>query len=132
MAKQQEFTQISDQIFPAEMDLFWALSENNMTFQQFFIEQCVKNHSNDKTIDLGGAHPDDITGCLRITGESVVQHRSLKYDHQEADDRMMFHANHAIKVENYKNFVIASRDTDVFVRALYHFGGWTYSRLKEL
>ena len=85
-----------------------------------------------KTIYLGGAHPDDITGCLNITGKSVVQHSLLKCDHEEADDQMMFHVNHAIKAENYKNLVIASGDTDVFVCALYHFGRWIYSGLKEL
>ena len=35
-----------------------------------------------------------------------MQHRLRKCDHKEADDWMMFHANHAIKVENYKNLVI--------------------------
>ena len=96
----------AEQIFPVEMNLFWALSENKITFQQFFIEWCVKNHSDDKTIYLGGADPDNITGCLKITGGPVLQHCLLKCDHEEADDRMIFHANHAIKVENYKNLVI--------------------------
>ena len=52
----------------------------------------------------------------------IVQNPLLKCDHEENDDRMMFHANHAIRVENYKNLVIASGHTDGFVRALYHFG----------
>ena len=59
-----------------------------------------------------------------------MQHRLLKCDHEETYDQMMFHANHAIIVENYKNLVIASGDTDVFVCALYHFGCWIYSGLK--
>ena len=122
----------SEQILPVEMDLFWVVSENKMTFQQFFIELCVKNYSNDKTIYLREAHSDDITGCLKITGKSVVQHCLLKCDHEEADDQMMFHVNHAIKAENYKNLVIASGDTGVFVCALYHFGRWICSGLKEL
>ena len=61
-----------------------------------------------------------------------MQHCLLKCDHEEADDRMMFHTNHVIKVENYKNLVIASGDINVFVCALYHFGLWIYSGLKEL
>ena len=44
----------------------------------------------------------------------------------------MFHANHAIRVENYKNLVIASGHTDGFMCALYHFGRWIYSGLKKL
>ena len=61
-----------------------------------------------------------------------MQHRLLKCDHKEADDRMMFHADHAIKFENYKNLVIASGDTNGSVCTLYHFSPWIYSGLKEL
>ena len=42
----------TEQILAVKMDLFWALWENKMTFQQFFIERCVENHSNIKTIYL--------------------------------------------------------------------------------
>ena len=45
---------------------------------------------------------------------------------------MIFHANHAIKVKNYKNVVIASGDTNLFVCELFHFGRWIYSMLQEL
>ena len=40
----------AEKILPGEMDLFWALRENKMNFQQFFIEWCVKNHSSNKTV----------------------------------------------------------------------------------
>ena len=80
---------IAEQILPAEMDLFWALSENKIVFQQFFIEWCVKNHSNDKPIYLGGAHPDNIR--LYKDYWTVSCAASFKCDHEKADDRMMFH-----------------------------------------
>ena len=80
---------IAEQILPAEMDLFWALSENKIVFQQFFIEWCVKNHSNDKPIYLGGAHPDNIR--LYEDYWTVSCATSFKCDHEKADDRMMFH-----------------------------------------
>ena len=80
---------IAEQILPAEMDLFWALSENKIVFQQFFIEWCVKNHSNDKPIYLGGAHPDNIR--LYKDYWTVSCAASFKCDHENADDRMMFH-----------------------------------------
>lgn len=78
---------IAEQILPAEMDLFWALSENKIVFQQFFIEWRVKNHS--KPIYLGGAHPDNIR--LYKDYWTVSCAASLKCDHEKADDRMMFH-----------------------------------------
>ena len=37
-----------------------------------------------------------------------------------------------IKIENYRNLVIASVDTYDFACALYYFGCWIYSGLKEL
>lgn len=80
---------IAEQILPAEMDLFWALTENKIVFQQFFIEWRVKNHSNDKPIYLGGAHPDNIR--LYKDYWTVSCAASFKCDHEKADDRMMFH-----------------------------------------
>ena len=44
----------------------------------------------------------------------------------------MLQVNHAVKVYKFSKVVIASSDTDVFVRALYHFNCWMYSGLDEL
>ena len=38
----------------------------------------------------------------------------------------MFHVNHAVKVDKFSKFVIASCDTDVFVFALYYFSHWMF------
>ena len=65
----------------AKMDLFWSLSKSKMTFQQFFIEWRVESYNTDKTIYFGEAHPDDITGCLKTIGESIMQYHLLKCDH---------------------------------------------------
>ena len=32
----------------------------------------------------------------------------LKCDHEEADDPLLFHANHALKINNYKKLIVAS------------------------
>ena len=45
---------------------------------------------------------------------------------------LMFHTNLAIKNKSYKNLVIVSGDTNIFVCVLYHFGRSIYSGLKEL
>ena len=42
----------------------------------------------------------------------------------------MFHVNHAVKVDKFSKFVIASSDTDVFVFALYYFSHWMYYGLE--
>ena len=44
---------------------------------------------------------------------------------------MLFHADHAIKMENFKKIIIASPDTDVLVSAVHHFSRWVFSDLKE-
>ena len=45
---------------------------------------------------------------------------------------MLFHADHAIKIENFKKIIIVSPDTDVLVSAVHHFSRWVFSDLKEL
>ena len=45
---------------------------------------------------------------------------------------MLFHADDAIKIENFKKIIVASPDTDVLVSAVYHFSRWVFSDLKEL
>ena len=56
----------------------------------------------------------------------------LKCDHEEAGDRMLFHAGHAIQIENFKKIIIVSPDTNVLVSAVHHFSCWVLSDLKEL
>ena len=45
---------------------------------------------------------------------------------------MLFHADHAIKIENFKKIIIVSADTDVLVSAVHHFSRWVFSDLTEL
>ena len=45
---------------------------------------------------------------------------------------MLFHEDHAIKIENFKQIIIVSPDTDVLVSAVHHFSCWVFSDLKEL
>ena len=62
-----------------------------------------------------------------VTAETL-----LECTHEEADDRIFFHANHAIKVGKYSSVVIASPDTDIFVAATHHFNKLKYFNLEEL
>ena len=49
--------------------------------------------------------------CLSFVNGSVAVERLMECTHEEADDRIFFHANHAIKVGIYGSVVIASSDT---------------------
>ena len=57
--------------------------------------------------------------CIRLTVDSVSSIEELTCSHEEADTRMILHANHAV-ANNYKTVVIDTPDTDVFIIALYH------------
>ena len=65
--------------------------------------------------------------CFNIINGSVSAELLLTCSHEEADDCIMFYANHAVKAGNFKNIVIASPDTDVFVSAIHQ-----YSKLRNL
>ena len=56
----------------------------------------------------------------------------MKCGHKEADNRILFHVNHAIKDENYTKITVASPDTDVFVSCLFHLTWWMYMGASEM
>ena len=124
--------QHDDQPLLVSMDSFWASESNKMQLQQYFITWLTKNYSDDKYVYLGGCLPGDFTGCVIISSGLSRPVTLLKCNHEEADDRLMFHINHGIKVDRYQKVIIASADTDVFVSSLFHFTRWTHSDLNEL
>ena len=67
-----------------------------------------------------------------ISNGIVSFQQLLKCDHEEADDQLLFHANHAIKVDNFKKVIVASPDTDVLVNVIYNFSRWIFSDLEEM
>lgn len=48
----------------------------------------------------------------------VIAKPELTSDHEEADSRMILHANHASR-SGYQHIIIRSPDTDIFVIALH-------------
>ena len=120
------------QQLPIEMDRFWSSSDNKMRFQQSFISWMISNCDSEIPVFLGGAHTNDITSCVKLHSREVSFVDSLKNDHEEADDRMMYHLNLSIRECGMERAIIASADTDVFICALYHFKRWIYAGLKEL
>ena len=57
--------------------------------------------------------------------------RLLKCDHEEADDRLMFHIVHVGKVDRYKKIIISAADTEIFVCSTYHFYRWVHLDLQK-
>ena len=100
--------------------------------KRVFISWILENYKGSRPIFLGGANKDDTTSCILVSNGIARQQKLLKCNHEEANDRMLFHRNHAIKVGNFKKIVIASPDTDVLVNAIHHFSRWVYLDLKEL
>ena len=52
--------------------------------------------------------------CVNFVNGLVSVERLLECTHEEADDRIFFHAHHAIKIGNYGSVVIASPDTYLY------------------
>ena len=114
------------------MDKFWGSSSNKMQLEQIFISWVLENYKGFRPVFLGGADRDGITSCIMISNGIASSQQLLKCDHEEADDAMLFHEDHAIKIENFKQIIIVSPDTDVLVSAVHHFSCWVFSDLKEL
>ena len=72
-----------------------------MKFQQFFTDWLTKNYSESIPLYLGGSHLREITSCFKFSDGILTQDHLLKCDHEEADDQIMFHVNHAVKVDKF-------------------------------
>ena len=98
--------------------------QNKMALQQNFIVWALKKAESDhfdKKLYFGGCHEDNSDMCLSYVNGSVQKERLLECTHEEADDRVLFHLNHAVQVGYYRSVVIASEDTDIFISAIHHF-----------
>ena len=56
----------------------------------------------------------------------------MKCGHEEADNRVLFHINHAIKDENYTKIIVASPDTDVLGSCFFHLTRQMYGCLRNV
>jgi hypothetical protein len=121
----------ANQALPFEVDKFWGSSTNKMQLEQIFITWILENYSGSRPVFLGCANIDDITSCIVVSNGISCTQQLLKCDHEEADDRMLFHANHAIN-NDFKKIIIVSPDTDVLVNAIHHFSRWVFSDLEEM
>ena len=101
----------TDQPLPIEMDRFWPVSKNKVAFQQVFIEWAIENVVNNqfkKQLFLGGSHKEGSELCFSVIDGIVKAERLLECAHEEADDRLLFHVNHAAKVVGFGSVAVAS------------------------
>ena len=121
-----------NQPLPVTMDSFWASSTNKENLKIFFINWLLKFYKDDRPDYLGGSVPGDITCCIQIIGGISSNCLDLKCDHEEADEQILYHINHAILYESYTKVVMAATDTDIFISLLYHYQQWVYEDLQEI
>ena len=79
-----------------------------------FINWLYKTCKDDKPIYLGGSVAGGLTGCIRIIGGISSSCRALTCDHEDVDERILFHINYAIQVEICRKIIVAATDTDTF------------------
>ena len=115
-----------------EFERLWSLSANKISLEQFFITWLMDNYDGEKPIYLGGCHLNDIDRCYKLANGDVTDIPALKCSYDEADDRIMFHLNHAVMTEHFSFAHVASSDTDIFVSLMYHHLNWQLYGLQEL
>ena len=89
-----------DQPLPVEMDRFWLSTENEVRLQQFLIKWTTENYKDHRHVYFGGSHVDNLTACLKVFRGETRYVWLLKCNHEEADDRIMFHINQAVAVDH--------------------------------
>ena len=78
----------------------------------FFIRHIIETYKNQKPIYLGGSHDSDVITCVKVSEGRTKMIRLLKCAHEEADDRIMYHA---ISVENFQHVVVAFADRCIYI-----------------
>ena len=81
---------------------------------------------------LGGCLALERDGCLKIVNGQFSLIRLLKCSYDEADDRIMFHLNHAVKVDRFDAAHVMTGDTYIFVNLMYHFRDWRANGLSGI
>ena len=72
------------------------------------------------------------TSSIKVCGRHTSSQGLLKCFHEEADDCMLIHVNHAVRVINFQKAIVASPETDVFVNLVYHLTRQIYTDLEQL
>ena len=107
---------------PVDMSSFWGSSSKKTKFQQVFIRWLPLHSLIKVSVYLGGAHKANLNTCIKFEpSQDSATVESLYSEHEEADDRLLYHINHAIKEDHHNRVIVAPPDTDVFVCLVHHF-----------
>ena len=123
-----------DQPLPlsSEFSEFWASVENKINFQQYFISYVLENYKGLIPIYLGGSHDSGWNGCIWVLNGTSCLVQSLSCSYDKADDRIMYHLNHAVKSDHFKIAHILTSDTDIYANLIYHFRDWKLFGLEKI
>ena len=117
---------------PSEFEKFWALTENKIGLQQYFISWIVETYKGNIPVYLGGCSSNDRNSASKIVDGHVSTVQSLRCFYDEADDRLMYHLNQAIKCDHIEVAHVLTGDTDIFVNLMYNFGEWSEHGLEDI
>ena len=116
----------------SEFKRFWSMPENKVGLEQFFISWLIENYHGEKPVYLGGCHINAVEKCFKLMNGTTTDIPELMCSYDEADDRIMFHLNHAVKREHFSFAHVMTADTDIFVCLMYHFLNWRMHGLQDL
>ena len=108
-------------MLPENLDDFFSLTENKISFLSYFVSYCKRLYSGSKVLYLAGGLTDDPSSCTKLSSGVATIARAYRASHEEADDRMML-SIHQIYLEHGRSGSVAvlSPDTDVLVSLLFH------------
>jgi len=79
-----------DQPLPVELEKFWSVSSNKISFQQFFTDWLTNKYVVINIVYLGGSNKEDEFSCMQVLNGLMKEEPLLKCSHEEADDRILF------------------------------------------
>ena len=121
-----------DKPLPVDTERFSASGKNEINLQIMLINWLIDDYKSRLPLYLGGSHQSDLNMCMCLQNGVATDFPDLKCFHEEADDRIMYHINHAAKIDSFSKVIVASGDTDVFISLLYHYTDWKTANLVEL
>lgn len=100
---------------------FYSRTENKTSFQNFFVDYCIRKYTSAKPLYLAGGIESDPDKCTVIMSGESSEGKEYRASHEEADDRMMLSIQ-KIYLNTLKKGTVTvySPDTDIFVVLLYH------------
>lgn len=121
---------------PVKIETFWSSNSNKRKIQALIHEKAMETAKkccpDVHVIASNMIGCDDQTPCLQSFNGTVSMIHQLNLAIEEADERIIPHALHAVTEHGTKRVVVISSDTDVFVLLLHYWEKLKYSGLKEL